>query len=43
LAPLIGVDQELFGFDLAVPQGPVEGRAHSKSVTGVLAGAVSMG
>ena len=25
VAPLIGVDQELLGFDLAVPQGPVGG------------------
>jgi len=32
LAPLIGVDQELVGFDLAVPQGPVQGLQHQRGL-----------
>ena len=32
LAPLIGIDQELIGFDLAVTEGPVEGLQHQCSL-----------
>lgn len=34
LAPLIGVDQELIGFDLAVSQSPVEGLQHQRRLHG---------
>ena len=34
LAPLVRVDQELIGFDLAVPQSPVEGLQHQRGLHG---------
>ena len=34
LAPLIGVNQELIRFDLAVPQSPVEGLQHQRGFHG---------
>lgn len=34
LTPLIRVDQELVGFNLPVPQGPVEGLQHQRRLHG---------
>jgi len=34
LAPLVRVNQELIGFDLAVPQSPVEGFQHQRGLHG---------
>jgi hypothetical protein len=34
LAPLIGVDQELVGFDLALPQSPIQGLQHQRRFYG---------
>jgi len=39
LAALVGVDQKLIGFDLAVPQGPVEGFQHQGGLHGGAHGA----
>lgn len=40
LAALIGLDQELIGFDLAVAQGPVQGFQHQGEVLQVVVAVV---